>query len=484
MRILLASSEVHPYSKTGGLADAVGALGKALAKAGYQVGIVTPLYRGIREKFPALRKLDWFFDFPLGDKYPGGEVWTLEPLKGLTIYFIHKPEYFDRAGLYNEQGVDYGDNGERFIYFSKCVAHLGRYLPWRPDVIHASDWQTGLVPLLVSHQSRAERWANAPRTCFTIHNLAYQGYFPASTYALTNLPPEYFHGDGVEQFSQLNCLKAGIAFANMVTTVSPRYAREITTQEYGEALDGLLRKRQGQGRLVGILNGVDYDEWNTTKNPYIKFPYSFDNVSGKAKCKAALQREFSLPVEPRAPLFGTVTRLAGQKGIDIQLGALEEMLTAGIQFVLLGSGSADYESAFVDLAKRFPKHAGIRIGYDHGLAHRIEAGCDFYLMPSRFEPCGLNQMYSLRYGTIPIVRRTGGLDDSVIDAADNRANANGIKFSDYTAPAVSRAIRKALAVFTSPATMQHFRRNGMRADFSWNRAVDGYLTTYEATGKA
>lgn len=479
MRILLASSEVHPYSKTGGLADAVGALGKALAKAGYQVGIVTPLYRGIPEKFPALRKLDWRFDFPLGDKYPGGEVWTLEPSKGLTVYFIHKPEYFYRAGIYNEQGVDYRDNGERFIYFSKCVVQLARYLPWQPDVVHVSDWQTGLVPLMVMHQSRAERWAKPPRTCFTIHNLAYQGYFPASTYALTNLPPDYFHGEGAEQFAQLNCLKAGIAFADVVTTVSPRYAREITTQELGEGLDALLRKRQGQGRLVGILNGVDYDEWNTTKNPYIHSPYSLADLSGKGKCKAALQRELGLPVEPRSPLFGTVTRLAEQKGMDIQLGALEEMLNSGIQFALLGSGAADYESAFRDLARRFPTHAGVRIGYDHGLAHRIEAGCDFYLMPSRFEPCGLNQMYSLRYGTIPIVRRTGGLDDSVKDAIDDPAHANGIKFSNYTAPALAHAIRKSLVVYLDQKLLKRFRQAGMDADFSWSRIVDAYLRAYE-----
>ena len=484
MRILLASSEVHPYSKTGGLADATGALGKALAKAGYRVGIVTPLYRGIREKFPALRKVDWHFDFLLGDKYAGGEVWTLEPLKGLTIYFIHKPEYFDRPGIYIEAGSDYWDNGERFIYFSKCVVHLARYLPWRPDVVHASDWQTGLIPLMVRHQSRAERWANPPRTCFTIHNLAYQGYFPASTYALAKASPEYFHGEGAEHFGALNCLKAGIAFADVVTTVSPRYAREITTQEFGEGLDGLLRKRQGQGSLVGILNGVDYEEWNTTKNPHLKFPYSAADLSGKARCKAALQRELGLPVEPRTPLFGTVTRLAEQKGIDIQLGALEEMLNAGIQFALLGSGSTEYELAFQNLARRFPTRAGVTIGYHHGLAHRLEAGCDFYLMPSRFEPCGLNQMYSLRYGTIPVVRRTGGLDDSVLDAIDDSNAANGIKFSEYSAPALARAIRKALVIYSSPGLVEVYRRNGMNVDFSWERVVGAFLECYETGSKA
>lgn len=480
MRILLASSEVHPFSKTGGLADATGALGKALAKAGHQVGIVTPLYRGIRERFPALRRLDWRFDFPMGNQHPGGEVWTLEPAKGLTVYFIHKPDYFDRTGLYNEHGVDYPDNGERFIYFSKCIVHLARYLPWRPDVVHVSDWQTGLVPLLVRHRSREARWVQPPLTCFTIHNLAYQGLFPRSAYDLANLPADYFRGEGAESFGMLNCLKAGIAFADIVTTVSPRYAREITTEEFGAGLDGLLRQRQGQGRLVGILNGVDYEEWNTENNPYIHTPYSAADLTGKTKCKAALQREFGLTVSPLTALFGTVTRLVEQKGMDIQLGALEEMLEGEMQFVLLGSGSTAYESAFRRLASRFPRKVGLHLGYDHGLAHRIESGCDFYLMPSRFEPCGLNQMYSLRYGAIPVVRRTGGLDDSVQDASDDLTGPNGVKFSEYSARALARAIRKALAIHHDPNLEDWYRVNGMQANYSWDWAVTAYLKTYEA----
>ncbi|MSU57585.1 MAG: glycogen synthase GlgA [Pedosphaera sp.] len=478
MKILLASSEVHPYSKTGGLADAAGALGKSLAEAGHRVGIVTPLYRGIREKFPALRREDWHFDLPLGSKRASAELWALEPAKGLTVYFIHKPEYFDRAGIYGENGADHPDNGERFIFFSKCVVNLARYLPWQPEVVNVSDWQTGLVPALVLHQSRTEGWGNRPRVCLTIHNLAYQGYFPRSVYALTNLPPEYFIAEGAEHFGKLNCLKAGIAFADMITTVSPRYAREITTQEYGEGLDGLLRKRQGQGRLTGILNGVDYDEWKTTGNPHLPASFSVGDLAGKAAVKSALQRELGLPANPTCPLFGTITRLAEQKGMDIELGALEEMLNADLQFALLGSGSADYEREFRKLARRFPARVAVRHAYDHSLAHRIEAACDFYLMPSRFEPCGLNQMYSLRYGTIPIVRRTGGLDDSVVDVADNAAEATGIKFSTYSGPALAKGIRKALAIYGDKSLVEHYQLNGMRADFSWGRIVGEYLKAY------
>lgn len=476
MRILLASSEVHPYSKTGGLADMIGALGKALAKAGHQVGIVTPLYRGIKERFPDVRRVDWNIDLAMGAKRVQGELWSLKPAEGLTIYFIQQPGYFDRAGLYNEHGADYSDNGERFIFFSKCVVHLARYLPWQPEVLHANDWQTGLVPAMVLQQSRTEGWGSPPAVCFTIHNLAYQGWFPRSCYHLANLSHDFFHADGAEVFGFLNCLKGGIAFADVVTTVSPRYAREITTEEFGEGLDWLLRKRQQQ--LFGILNGVDYEEWNTNQNRFLKHSYSIRRMAGKRANKAALQRELGLPVESETPLFGTITRLTEQKGISIQLGALEEMLNSRIQFVLLGSGSESYERAYEHLAQRFPGKTAVRIGYDQGLSHRIEAGCDFYLMPSRFEPCGLNQMYSLRYGTIPVVRTTGGLDDTIVDASQDAENANGLKFISYAAPALAKAIRKALVIYESPRLLQLYRRNGMKADFSWGRTVREYERVY------
>lgn len=476
MRILLASSEVHPYSKTGGLADSVGAFGKALAQAGHEVGIVTPLHRGVRERFPEIKPVAWRFDLPLGAKRADAELLVLEPSERLRIFFVNKPEYFDRTGLYSENGVDYCDNGERFTFFSKCVAHLARYLPWKPEVLHVHDWHTGLVPMLVAHQRQFEKWDDAPVVCLTIHNLAYQGVFPRSTFALTNLPPSLFGPEGAEFYGQMNCLKAGIATADVITTVSPRYAREITTSEFGAGLDGLLRKRQTA--LVGILNGVDYDEWNTTRNPWLPFAYSADDLAGKTGCKAALQAEFGLPPDPKQPLFGTVTRLAEQKGVDILLGALEEMLSSGMQFVLLGSGAPNYERAFRELAMRFPGKAATSIGYDHSLAHRIEAGADFFLMPSRFEPCGLNQMYSLRYGTIPIVRRTGGLDDTVVDIVENARLADGIKFGEYSTHGLTKAIRKALVLFQDEQLLKNYRRNGMAESFAWDKAVREYVRAY------
>ena len=478
MKILLASSEVHPYSKTGGLADMVGALGKALARAGHEARIVTPLYQGIHERFPAMRRGDWQFDLPLGTRQVQAQLWSLDVEKGLTVYFVDQPDFYQRPGLYLENHVSYQDNAERFIFFSKCVAHLARYLPWQPEMVHVHDWQVGLVPALMLHQRRAEGWGNSPPACLTIHNLAYQGTFPAGAFTLTNLPGEYFSAEGMEFYRQLNCLKAGIAFADAFTTVSPRYAREITTEEFGCGLDGFLRQRQE--RLFGILNGVDHEEWNTLHDPFLKHPYSAARLAGKQKNKIALQKELGLPVAAKTPLFGTVTRLAEQKGVDIQLGALEEMLSADIQFVLIGSGSAAYERAYLDLARRFPSQVAVRIGYDEGLSHRIEAGCDFYLMPSWFEPSGLNQMYSLRYGAIPIVRAVGGLDDSVIDCSQDLGRANGIKFREYSARALAKAIRKALALYQEPDWLGRYRQNAMKRDFSWKQTVGEYLKVYEA----
>ena len=477
MRILLATSELHPYSKTGGLADMVGALAKFLAKAGHKVGVVTPLYRGIQEKYQAIQWFDWKINVPMASKWEQAEVWTHEVSENLTIYFVRKPEYYFRAGLYDEKNVPYGDNAERFIFLSKCAVNLARYLPWQPEVVHVHDWQVGLVPLMIQHERERGGWGNAPKTCLTIHNLAYQGYFPRDQYALTNLPEEYFNPEGVEFFTGMNCLKTGIAFADMITTVSPRYAREITTEPFGCALDGLLRKRRDH--LVGILNGVDYEEWNTESNPHLKFPYSIDDLAGKQQNKVELQKELGLPVNPDVPLFGSVTRLAEQKGVDIQLGALEEMLAANMQFVLLGSGSPEFEKAYRKLATRYPGKIAVQIGFNQGLSHRIEAGCDFFLMPSRFEPCGLNQMYSLRYGTIPIVRVTGGLDDSVVDIAQSAELADGIKFQEYSVRALAKSIRKALILYADADLLAHYRHNAMAADFSWDRTAEAYDGIYE-----
>ena len=476
MKILLASSEVHPFSKTGGLADMVGALGKALAAAGHEVGIVTPLYRGIRERFTEMRDTDYRIEVPLGDTRVTAGVAELPLGPRLKVHFIEHRDYFHRLALYGENNTDYPDNPQRFIFLSKAVVHLARWHPDGPfDIVHIHDWQVGLVPALLQWEGHRTGW-RAPRSVLTIHNLAYQGRFAGSTFPLTNLPASYFTPASAEFFGDVNCLKAAINHADFLTTVSPRYAREICTETFGCGLDDMLRARQS--RLVGILNGVDYDEWNTHRNLHLRHAYSHRKLAGKAANKHDLQRELGLPARADVPLFATVTRLADQKGVDILLAALEEMLATDMQFVLLGSGDPALQRGYQALARRYPTKAVARIGYDHALSHRIEAGCDFFLMPSRFEPCGLNQMYSLRYGAIPIVRRTGGLDDSVVDLTENADLADGIKFTEFTSRALTNAIRKAQVLFRTPDLLAQMRQQAMTADFSWDRTTVEYEKVY------
>lgn len=475
LKILLASSEVHPYSKTGGLADMVGALAKSLADEGHQVGIVTPLYRDVRERFPKLKRFDWKMDLPLGEERFPAQVWTL-PHGKATVYFIDQPGFYDRKSLYQDNGLDFPDNAERFIFFAKAVAHLARYLPWKPEIVHAHDWQAGLAPLFIAHE-KAVGWPQAPATCLTIHNAAYQGIFPVFKYHLTNLPWNYFNPEGAEFYGQLNCLKAAINFSDRITTVSSRYAIEMMTPEMGYGLDGVLLRRKD--RVSGILNGADYTEWKTVGNPYLNHDYDLRRFKGKQLEKLDLQKEMGLPLTPDIPLFGNVGRMADQKGIDILLEALEDLITEKFQFVSLGTGSPVFEKAMQDLAERHPTQVAVRIGYDTGLAHRIEAGCDFYVMPSLYEPCGLNQLYSLRYATIPIVRATGGLDDSVIDITQAMEKADGIKFIEYSSHALGHAMRKALALYGEPLLLKLFQRNAIKADFSWKKTGAEYSKVYQ-----
>jgi starch synthase len=478
MRILLASSEVHPYSKTGGLADMAGALAKALARAGHEVGLVTPLYRGIAARYPDIRPASWEFRLPLGGRTVAADLYERAWAPRLKVLFVRQPDFYERDSLYQTSAGDYGDNAERFLYLCKCVAHLARYHPLRPELVHVHDWQLGFVPLFIRHGAWREGWASAPATCLTIHNLAYQGVFSSWHYQFANLPGDYYNAQGVEFYGSMNCLKTGIQFSDVLTTVSPRYAREIMTEPFGAGLDGVLRARESQ--LSGILNGVDYSEWKTSGNPHLPYAYHRGNLRGKARNKAALQAELGLPVRSDAPLYANISRLVDQKGSDLILGALEEMISADLQFVLLGSGSAALERAFEGLARRHPEKVAVRIGYDHPLSHRIESGADFFLMPSRFEPCGLNQMYSLRYGTIPIVRRTGGLDDSVTDPGDDVVRADGIKFTEPVPRVLAHAIRKSLILFQDAELLRRFRRSGMERDFSWDRTTDEYLKVYRA----
>lgn len=483
MRIVQVASELLPFSKTGGLADMVGALGKYLARGGHEVSVFTPLYRGIRE-LPAAAGLEPAgqpVTITLGTRPVRGALLKLNPRPRLTVYFVDQPEFFDRAGLYDEHGpagrAAYPDNFARFVGFSRLVVEFWRQLDLRPQVVHAHDWQTGLLPLMTRHRGWYEAWESVPKSVFTIHNLAFPGRAASWEYPFVGLPWYYFCLDGCEYYGDVHSLKAGIVFADAVTTVSPRYAEEIMTPEFGEGLDGVLRSRRAA--VSGILNGVDYDVWRTNQNPHLPHGYTVKNLAGKAANKAALQREVGLPERPDTPLFGTVGRLELQKGVDLILDALPGLLAEGdFQYLLLGSGNDRFEAAARDLTRQFPDRVAFRQGRDEGLAHRLEAGCDFFVMPSRYEPCGLNQMYSLRYGTVPIVRATGGLDDSVVDAAEDPERATGLKFQAATAEALADAWRRALALYAEPDQLAAYRRRGMQADFSWRRAVKNYAALY------
>ena len=477
MKILLATSELYPYSKTGGLADMVAALGKTLAKQGHQVGIVTPLYAGIREKCPGLEKMDWKLRIPLDWMTIEGGVCQLKTEDGCTIYFIEQEQFFNRDGIYQSKGTDFSDNAERYTFFSKAAVNLAQYLPWQPELVHVHDWETSLVPLLLKHLRSTGELKRKIASCLTIHNLAYQGLFDKQVFAMANVPWGYFNSTGAEYYGKFNFLKTGIVFADNLTTVSPHYAEEIQGVEYGVGLNGILNQRKND--LTGILNGADYDVWNTETNPALPFHYSAKSMAGKTRCKTALQRRMGLPEDPKVPLFANIGRMAEQKGVDILIQAMEDMLAGNIQFVCLGGGAAHYEHGIQNLHQLFPQKTNCFIGYDPQLAHLITAGADFFLMPSQYEPCGLNQMYSLRYGTLPIVRDTGGLTDSVIDPGQSPEKADGFKFSRYSSTDLGRAIIRALSIYYSPTLFKAMRRNAMAADFSWDQTAKSYVQVYQ-----
>ena len=484
MHVLLATSELNPYSKTGGLADMVSALAAALADpatgSGLRVSVVTPLYRGMPAAHPGIEPTSWRWAIPMGDSLVEGRFHRRVVSPNLTLWFVEQPALYDRAGLYAEANRDYADNAARFVFLSRAALILARHLPDPPQVLHAHDWQTGLIPILARHGHLHSGWAQPPRTVFTIHNLAFQGSFPASSWGLTGLPADWLHLESALHFDRVNFMKAGLTQAHAITTVSPTYAREILTPEYGCGLEGLLLKRYND--LTGILNGVDTVEWNPESDPALPTRFSAADPSGKADCKAALQRELGLPPEAGVPLFANISRLTDQKGSSLIIKAVRNLIGAGesLQMAILGSGEKALENAFRDLAQRFPDQVAARIGFDPALSHRIEAGADFYLMPSRFEPCGLNQLYSLRYGAIPVVRATGGLQDSVVDPREDAARATGIKFTPYTEGSLQKAILKALALWKEPAWFQHIRHNGMTADFSWEKQSAEYVGLYDS----
>ncbi len=478
MRVLFATSEIYPLIKTGGLADVSHSLPLALTSRGHEVKVVLPYYRQIKQLNLDVEKLHSAQVFAY-DKAVTIYKTHLPDSNELDVWLVDAPDLFDREGgpYTDSYNKPWGDSAYRFALFSRVVALLGCDLfgmHWQPDVVHCNDWQTGLaVPLLQLH-------GNAPATVFTIHNLAYQGNFSREEFEHLHLPEAWWSIDGIEFYEQASFLKAGALHADWVNTVSPSYADEVRTPELGEGFDGILRHR-GK-RFVGILNGVDYDHWDPSSDAAIAQPYSAKQLELKPKNKGALQTEMGLPENKEIPLFGMVCRMAYQKGIDLLIDAIPLLMTSNLQIVVLGSGDIYYEEALKKLARRFPEQVAVSLGYDESLAHRIEAGADFFLMPSRYEPCGLNQIYSLRYGTLPIVRKTGGLADTVIDPDDIRdpGQATGFCFEEARPEALVQAIKRALELFRNKAARKAMQLQGMSEDFSWEKSCIRYEKLYTA----
>ena len=477
LSVLMVASEAQPYAKTGGLADVTGALPGALARLGHAVTLVMPRYRGVGAVPRPVRRLR----VPMGGRV--FDVGLVEVAHGPRerVVLVECDELYDREGLYGADGQDHPDNAVRFGVLSRAALDYAVGLESPPAIVHAHDWQTGLVPVLLRTRYSANPvWLGIP-SVFTIHNLAYQGVFPAETLPALDLSAELFSIDGLEYWNQISFLKGGINFADAVTTVSAAYAREIQTPEYGEGLEGLLVHRKH--RLTGILNGIDTDMWDPRTDQYLPASFSASDLAGKRSAKREILTRYGLPGDAAAmarPVIGMVSRMVDQKGLDLVWEARSALAAMDATFVILGTGERRYEEMWRDLAALHPTRIGARIGFDEELAHVIEGGADLFLMPSRFEPCGLNQMYSMRYGTVPVVRATGGLDDTVQPFDPETGAGTGFTFHEYRSSAMLGALDAALAVYTQPARWRTLQQAGMRQDFSWDASAAAYVREYRS----
>ncbi|CBE69631.1 MAG: glycogen synthase GlgA [Candidatus Methylomirabilis oxygeniifera] len=477
MKILFVASEAAPFAHTGGLGDVAGALPKALSRFGHDVRLIMPLYRAVDARRHRLRIVASGLSVSASSGPQAVDVLEGNLSSEVPVYFVRHDPSFDRDGLYQTVSAeDYPDNAERFALFCRAALEVCRRVDFQPEVLHANDWQTALLPIYLKTTLRSDHFFQRTATVFTIHNLGYQGLFPPEALSGLMLPRELFTPAGLEFYGKINLLKGGLLFADLLTTVSRRYSQEIQTVDQGFGLDGVLRQRHGD--LFGVLNGIDPEEWSPAGDPHIAAHYTVDDLSGKAQCKADLQRRLKLPVRETVPLLAVISRLAWQKGLDLLHDILDTLMTLNVQLVLLGSGEKQLETAFREAAAKHPSTLAVRIGFDLPLSHQIEAGADLFLMPSRYEPCGLNQMYSLAYGTIPVVRATGGLDDTVVRFDPETGQGNGFKFEDATAPAFLQAIRQALALYRKKAPWPRLITNAMTADFTWDRSAGEYEQFY------
>ena len=479
MKILFVASEGLPFSKTGGLADVIEALPRALVALGHEVAVLLPRYRNTKATSIAIPSLT----IPEGDALRFPAIVDGGMLHGVYFYFVDDPDYFDRDQLYGAAGKDYPDNAERFAELCGAAIEFCKRV-WMPDVIHCHDWQSALVPVLLRTRYAHDHALREVPVVFTIHNMGYHGAFPREVMKKIGLPDSLFDIKGMEFFGRLNFLKGALIFSDCLTTVSPKYAEEIQTPQFGHGLDGVVRSRAD--RLTGILNGVDYTAWSPERDRLIAARYSPKDLSGKLECKQSLLEAFGLPTETAdKPVIGIVSRFAGQKGFDLIEQIAPDLLSEDMAVTALGAGEPRFEKLFRELAKAHPTKFRVKVAYDNVLAHKIEAGADIFLMPSRYEPCGLNQIYSLKYGTVPVVRATGGLDDTIEAYDPATGRGTGFKFQAYDGAALLGAIREALAIFRNePAAWRRIQLSGMAKDFSWNASAIEYARVYDTAWKS
>ena len=478
MRIVFVASEGVPYSKTGGLADVVGALPKALAGLGFDVEVLLPRYRMTKpgRAIPSMQSVT----LPLASGYRYASIQEGGEAHGVHAYLVDLPSYFNREGLYQEKGQDYPDNAERFAAFSLAALEFVKRAATPPDILHCHDWQTALVPIYLRNLYAEDGFLSRTSVVFTVHNLGYQGLFPPHILPHISLHAGLFTIDALEYYGKVNFLKGGIVFSDFVTTVSRKYAEEIQTPEYGCGLEGVLKSHAD--RLQGILNGVDYDAWDPATDKLLAANYTPENLEGKKACKKALLEKMGVQALVLSrPVIGIVSRFAAQKGFDLIADIAERLAELDLTIVALGTGEPVYEELFRTMAAKYPGKFLVKVAYDNTLAHQIEAGADMFLMPSRYEPCGLNQIYSMKYGTVPIVRATGGLDDT-IEPYDGKTGT-GFKFSEYSAPALFKVIHQALEAFRQPKAWQRLMLTGMRKDFSWTSSAKQYAKIYQTLSK-
>jgi starch synthase len=482
LNILFLSSEVVPFAKTGGLADVSGALPQAIKELGHEVRVMMPKYGFISERKFKIHEIIRLRDMeiPVGNRREKASVkssFIVGPKVKVQIYFLESRRYFQRDGLYvnSKTGEDYPDNDERFIFFCRGVIETLKRLGWKPDIIHCNDWQTALVPVFLKTVYRTEPLLDGVKTLLTIHNISYQGIFPENSFRKSGLPEEIF--DDIEHHGNFNFLKAGIIYSDAVSTVSPNYAKEISSDdEYGCGLMKVLKKRRRD--LFGILNGVDYSIWNPEVDKYIPVPYGLRTIESKYENKKVLLKRFNLEYNEKIPVVAQISRLVDQKGFDLIADIIDAMMKLDIQYIVLGTGESKYREMLERIRRKYPKKVGIHLGFDEELAHLIEAGADIFLMPSRYEPCGLNQMYSLKYGTVPVVRATGGLVDTVEEFNPKTGRGTGFLFEEYSGQELLKALKRAISVYKDKKLWMKVIRNGMLKDYSWNASAKKYVSLY------